>query len=100
MFTRPFNKLIRAIRSLGKTLTTSLCGFFYCPPTAVRERIGAHEKIGELTMPGKLSTFFMVILSSAPWANGQSTFGDILGVVKDPSQGTVLAAQVVLTRVE
>ena len=51
-------------------------------------------------MPGKLSTLFMVILLSAPWASGQSTFGDMLGVVKDPSQGTVLAAQVVLTRVE
>jgi hypothetical protein len=51
-------------------------------------------------MPGKLLTLFMAILFSAPWASGQSTFGDILGVVKDPSQGTVLAAQVVLTRVE
>jgi hypothetical protein len=51
-------------------------------------------------MLGKLSTLFLAILVSAPWAGGQSTFGDILGVVKDPSQGTVLGAQVVLTRVE
>jgi hypothetical protein len=51
-------------------------------------------------MLGKLSTVFLAILLSAPWTIGQSTFGDILGVVKDPSQGTVLAAQVVLTRVE
>jgi len=51
-------------------------------------------------MLGNLSTLFLAILFSAPWAIGQSTFGDILGVVKDPSQGTVLAAQVVLTRVE
>jgi len=51
-------------------------------------------------MLGKLSTVCLAILLSAPWAIGQSTFGDILGVVKDPSQGTVLAAQVILTRVE
>src|SRR3981081_3961792 len=51
-------------------------------------------------MPGKVSILLMAILLSTPWAIGQSTFGDIFGVVKDPSQGTVLAAQVVLTRVE
>src|ERR1700732_4968144 len=51
-------------------------------------------------MLGKLSTAFLAISLSAPWTIGQSTFGDILGVVKDPSQGTVLAARVVLTRVE
>jgi hypothetical protein len=51
-------------------------------------------------MLDKVSKLFLAILLSAPWAIGQSTFGDILGVVKDPSQGTVLAAQVVLTRVE
>ena len=51
-------------------------------------------------MSHKLSLLLIVLLLSAPWAVGQSTFGDILGVVKDPSQGTVLAAQVVLTRVE
>ena len=51
-------------------------------------------------MLGKLSTVFLAISLSASWTIGQSTFGDILGVVKDPSQGTVLAARVVLTRVE
>ena len=51
-------------------------------------------------MLGKLSTLFLALLFSASWTIGQSTFGDILGVVKDPSQGTVLSAQVVLTRVE
>jgi hypothetical protein len=35
-----------------------------------------------------------------PSANRPSTFGDIVGVVKDPSQGAVPEAQVVLTRVE
>ena len=91
---------MRAIRSLVKTLTTSLCAFFYCPPTAVRDRLCAYENRGTPYMLGKLSTVCLAILLSAPWAIGQSTFGDIVGVVKDPSEGTVLAAQVVLTRVE
>jgi hypothetical protein len=51
-------------------------------------------------MLGKLSTFLLATLFAASWAVGQSIFGDIVGVVKDPSQGTVLAAKVVLTRVE
>src|SRR5882672_5808342 len=68
----------------------------YCrAPTNWRVR-----ESGNLIMPAKLLTLFLVMSLSAPWAIGQSTFGDILGVVKDPSQGTVLAAQVVLTRVE
>jgi len=40
------------------------------------------------------------ILWSASWTIGQSTFGEILGVVKDPSQGAIPGAQVVLTSVE
>ena len=51
-------------------------------------------------MLGKLSTFLLATLLASSWAVGQSIFGDILGVVKDPSQGTVLSAQVVFTRVE
>ncbi len=31
---------------------------------------------------------------------GQSTLGEILGVVKDPSQGAVPGAQAILTNVE
>src|SRR5712692_5394665 len=72
-----------------------LLSLYCCARTNLRAR-----ESGDLAMLGKLSTLFFAILSSAPWAIGQSTFGDILGVVKDPSQGTVLAAQVVLTRVE
>src|ERR1700676_5175445 len=64
-----------------------------------RTNLRARES-GDLVMLGKLSTVFLAILLSAPWTIGQSTFGDILGVVTDPSQGTVLAARVVLTRVE
>jgi hypothetical protein len=51
-------------------------------------------------MLGRLSVLFLGILLSARWANAQSTFGDILGVVKDPSQAAVVATHVVLTRVE
>src|SRR5712692_5386067 len=72
-----------------------LLSLYCCARTNLRAR-----ESGDLAMLGKLTTLFRSILSSAPWAIGQSTFGDILGVVKDPSQGTVLAAQVVLTRVE
>jgi hypothetical protein len=48
----------------------------------------------------KASALLIAVLFSAPWTIGQSTFGDIVGVVKDPSQGAVPEAQVVLTRVE
>jgi len=48
----------------------------------------------------KASALLIAILFSALWTIGQSTFGDIVGVVKDPSQGAVPEAQVVLTRVE
>jgi Carboxypeptidase regulatory-like domain len=51
-------------------------------------------------MSGKLSLFLIALFLSAPWAIGQSTFGDILGVVKDPSQAAVPGVQAVLTRVE
>jgi len=44
----------------------------------------------------KLSTFLVAMLLSVPWAAGQSTFGGIVGVVKDPSQGAVAGAQVTL----
>src|SRR5260221_12623473 len=64
-----------------------------------RTNLSARES-GDLAMLNKLFTLFLVISLSAPWAIGQSTFGDIVGVVKDPSQGTVLAAQVILIRVE
>ena len=46
------------------------------------------------------SALLIAILLSAPSTIGQSMFGDIVGVVKDPSQGAVPEAQVVLTRAE
>ena len=51
-------------------------------------------------MPGKVSILLMAILLSAPWASGQSTFGGIVGVVKDPGQGAVGSAQVTLTSLD
>jgi Carboxypeptidase regulatory-like domain len=51
-------------------------------------------------MLNKVFAVLLVILWSAPWSMGQSTFGEILGVLKDPSQGAVPGAQAVLTNVE
>src|SRR5690242_2119786 len=56
--------------------------------------------MGDFAMSSKASVLLIAILFSASWTIGQSTFGDIVGVVKDPSQGAVPEAQVVLTRVE
>jgi len=42
----------------------------------------------------------MAVLLSAPCAFGQSTFGGIVGVVKDPGQREVAAAQLTLIDVE
>ena len=49
-------------------------------------------------MFGKISACLMAILSSASWIIGQSTFGSIVGVVKDPGEGTVAGAQITLTK--
>jgi hypothetical protein len=51
-------------------------------------------------MLSKVSIFFIAILLSVPWAAGQSTFGGIVGVVKDPSQGAVAGAQLTLTSLD
>jgi hypothetical protein len=48
----------------------------------------------------KISVLLLTILLSAPWAVGQSTFGGIVGVVKDPSQGAVAGAQLTLTSLD
>src|ERR1700690_3762670 len=44
--------------------------------------------------------FLAILLCCATPARCQSTFGDIIGVVKDPGQGLVGSAQVTLTSVE
>src|SRR5271169_2449182 len=51
-------------------------------------------------MLSKVSAFLIAILLSVPWATGQSTFGGIVGVVKDPSQGAVAGAQLTLTSLD
>jgi hypothetical protein len=51
-------------------------------------------------MLNKLSTFLIATVLSTSGAIGQSTFGGIVGVVKDPSQGEVAGAQVMLTSLE
>jgi len=61
---------------------------------------GARGIRGLSNMIRKLSLLVIATLLSAPWARGQSTFGDIIGVVKDPSQGLVGAAMVTLTSIE
>ena len=48
----------------------------------------------------RLSEFLMAVLLSAPCAFGQSMFGGIVGVVKDPGQREVAAAQLTLTDLE
>jgi len=51
-------------------------------------------------MLNKLSRLLIAIVLSAPCASGQSTFGGIVGVVKDPGEGEVAGAQVMLTNQE
>jgi hypothetical protein len=51
-------------------------------------------------MSAKVSTLFLAVLLAAPWAIGQSTFGGIVGVVKDPSQEAVGNARVTLTSLD
>src|ERR1700730_5504413 len=48
-------------------------------------------------MVAKAIMMFLVVTLSAPWAGAQSIFGDIVGVVKDPNQGAVPGAQIMLT---
>ena len=47
-----------------------------------------------------VSVLLLIILLSAPWATGQSTFGGIVGVVKDPSQSAVEGAELTLTNLD
>src|SRR6202790_480827 len=51
-------------------------------------------------MLGKAVSILLVVTLSAPWASAQSTFGDVVGVVKDQNQGGVPGAQVLLTSVD
>src|ERR1700693_2010238 len=55
---------------------------------------------GGNTMLAKTILILLVITVSAQSATAQSTFGDIVGVVKDQNQGAVPNAQIVLTSVD
>src|SRR3982074_3158714 len=56
--------------------------------------------MGDSNMLSKVSTFFVALLLFVPWAVGQSTFGSIVGVVKDPGQRSVAGAQLTLTSLD
>src|ERR1700757_4151337 len=56
--------------------------------------------LGGLAMLGKISACLMAILLSASGVIGQSTFGSIVGVVKDPGEGTIADAQITLTNLD
>ena len=51
-------------------------------------------------MFGKISACLMAILLSAWWTVGQSTFASIIGVVKDPGEGTIAGAQITLVNLD
>src|SRR5438309_11248704 len=51
-------------------------------------------------MFGKISACLMAILFLASGIIGQSTFGSIVGVVKDPGEGTIADAQITLTNLD
>jgi hypothetical protein len=55
---------------------------------------------GDLTMFSKVLAAVFVLVFFTPRSLPQSTFGDVVGVVKDPSQKAVPGAQVVLTSLE
>jgi hypothetical protein len=56
--------------------------------------------MGDSNMLRKVSTFWIAMLLIVPWAVGQSTFGVVVGVVKDPSQRSVVGAQLTLTSLD
>ena len=48
----------------------------------------------------KISACLTAILLSASCVIGQSTFGSIVGVVRDPDEGTIADAQITLTNLD
>src|SRR5258705_2754620 len=93
---RRFNKCIWPSCSLANLLTTFLRTVLYFSFTW-RESV-ARNAWGDLVMKlfktlYEVSVLLLIILLSAPWATGQSTFGGGGGVVKDPSQSAVEGAE-------
>jgi hypothetical protein len=63
------------------------------------DELSTNSTKGE-TMFAKAIIILLVLTPSARWASAQSTFGDVVGVVKDQNQGGVPGAQVLLTSVD
>lgn len=55
---------------------------------------------GTSQMFGKMSACLTAILLSAWWTVGQSMFASIIGVVKDPGEGTIAGAEITLTNLD
>jgi hypothetical protein len=51
-------------------------------------------------MLARISILIFAVLLAAPWATGQSMFGGIVGVVKDPTQEAVGSAHITLTSLD
>src|SRR5450755_1441262 len=51
-------------------------------------------------MRNKAITLLIAMTLIVPWSTAQSTFGGIVGVVKDPSQSSVAGAQLTLTNLD
>jgi hypothetical protein len=51
-------------------------------------------------MWSKAVTFCIAMMLIVPWSGAQSTFGSIVGIVKDPSQSAVAGAQLTLTNLD
>jgi hypothetical protein len=62
----------------------------------------AHQGTGDVTMVKKLTLLLALIscIGLPRGASAQSTFGSIVGVVKDPGQGSVAGAQITLTNLD
>src|SRR5271163_3428906 len=96
-----FKKCIRSRRSLMKELTTFLGTALYVPFTARGVLLAPKENGGLVMTSNKiLALLLMTILLCTTRAKGQSTFGGIIGVVKDPSQSAVAGAQLTLTSLD
>ena len=51
-------------------------------------------------MLARISILIFIVLLAAPWALGQSMFGGIVGVVRDPTQETIGSAHITLTSLD
>jgi hypothetical protein len=63
----------------------------------------AYKGTGEVAMVSKLSTLLLTIvffIGFVQGASAQSTFGSIVGVVKDPGEASVAGAQITLTNLD